>query len=387
MLFGCRGILYISAVIVLLSFFILPGGAQPLSAADDFDVLLIPIGAGVNPPGSDPHAPSLLERGWKALPVLDRPLPRHEAGPDRITVILQPGEAVQFVSNTIPVSSGSVYMSCRIAADGPKPGQTAMAVYDARNPKHLAVAIRSQPDWGPELRDFSLEFQRPGLQSVQWLIQLVGPESGETKVSLDCLRLLEDYSDQDQALGASRLVSVDGADWINEQPVIHVPPSTSGAYCRASSEVTPAHSSSPGRPTYCLGTRTMEDVIQVRLPLPPSADFQKIHSYPARIYAQARVRRTRGEEGVVSLALFSPGTQSGGYSDYPAASLPDDSWSLIEHPVQMAAAEMHDQMLILQVRGGPAEIELDEVSLHARRDAAPFWKADRISRRDDSVNR
>ncbi len=373
----------ISAGLIWITALTMPGGARPPVPNDDFDVMLIPAGAGVNP-ADDPTPPG---RVWQVLPVLNRPLPRHEAGPDRITITLRPGEAVQFVSHTIPVTNDSVYWTCRMAVEGQKPGPAALAVYDATNPEHLAVSILSQPGGGPEARDTSLEFHRPGLKAVQCLVQLQGPESGESLVTLDRLRLLEGYSDQDHALGASRLAATGGAEGIKEQPVVHTPPSTLGGYCRPSGEVLAARWPKPVTPVICLGTESSEDIIQVKLPLPPEVDRRMIPSFPARIFALARVRRIRGMDGVLSIALFSQDTQSGGYSEYPVASLPEGAWSRIAIPVLLAEAEMRDLMLILQVRGGPAEIELDDASLHARRDTPHFWKTDRISRPGDGMGR
>ena len=377
-----RGRFWVAAgLVVSLGFgagFPIPGGTEPVILGEDDDVMLVPAGMGQNPPGRDFQATSLRERGLTVLPVLNLAMPRYETRWDQMAIQLRPGEGAQFVSEAIPVSSDTVFVTCRIAKEGENPIQTALAVWDYENPSHLGVSIQTIPDGGPEFQELSLEFSREGLQAVQVLAQLVGPRAGESNLSLDRFRLIPGFSEQNYTMGAVSLLSQERKKCRVEQPVVHRPPSTAGGYCLKWEGEPSLLESQVETSGWRIGTRNPEDVIQIKIPIPAGIEWNTVSSYPARIYATVMVRRLVDAAGVLSIAFFSGVTQNGGYRDYPLELLAEDSWSPIRIPVPLEQRETGEVMLIVQVRGGPAEIELGEFFLEARRDSRYVWKASRL---------
>jgi len=102
---------------------------------------------------------------------------------------------------------------------------------------------------------------------------------------------------------------------------------------------------------------------------------EKIEPGQHLFYARAYVKKLVGQHGVLSIALFSEITNSGGIREYSLAELQTGEWIKIETPVRLNTEDPHNPILILQMRNGISQILIDDVSLHKAGHSPYFWDA------------
>lgn len=356
--------------------------AQNVSPGDDYDVLVIPVAPSVSAPGRDLMSSDSLEaRGLQLLPVQDYELGSYELEPDRIIFTLKPNQAIQlfsYASDVVPVSATSVYFSVVASASGEPLNQAALALLDANDPYQQSVAISFKEDVPYASRDFSLEYRRTSPGSVYLLVQLVGPEQGESQLVLERMRLLDGYRELDVSLGAVAVTSLedfrDGIDSLIINPIAGM---EQGYIDVSSFNHLPFPDAEPQ--SLILGTKSPDEVIQILVPLELIPEAMN-EEYPRRFYGTASIRRISGEEGTFSVALASGATTSVGYENHPIGDLSTDAWKDVQCPIQFSekGVSFTDEgvsqlLLIVQLQGGPAEIAVDDVSIQARRNSMYLW--------------
>lgn len=97
--------------------------------------------------------------------------------------------------------------------------------------------------------------------------------------------------------------------------------------------------------------------------------------FPANLFGRSYIKRIKGHRGLFSCALVSGRTTSIGSSDYPVDSISDHNWFKAESPVRLIETSAENLFVIFQLKGGPAEIVIDDVSIHAKKDNLYLWDA------------
>ena len=373
-----KGIPLLIALLLFSADFMPTAIAQLITSDEDYDILVVPVGGTKNVSGKDFSGDTLESMGFT---VIAAPDPNHPkvgeltAGKDRLVIHLHSDESVQLWSAPIPVSATSILFSCSATVTGNPPTQAALAFIDGKYDSNLGVSL-SLNDEIPLLHDgdFSFEYQCRSEQVIL-LLQWVGPQQGESWITLERPRILSGYRELDYTLGSAALSFTEHFGGGIQQTVKNTPPTSAGGYTDVSHEnrmVFPNFAEQ----SLLLGTQGKDDVIQVSVPVAQLDPLiPKPGAYPLQIYGQAYVKRLYGDNGLFSVALFSGNTGSGGYTNYPVASLPMDEWFRVESPVRFSEKGAGNPQLILQIQGGDTQIAVDDVSLQARRDSEFFWDA------------
>lgn len=358
---------------------------QTLSATDDFDTVLVPVGLTVAPEGNTflgntPEAMGLQSNPVESFSEADV-LP--SSATDQIQIRLRQGQAISFWSKPIKIEPSSLLLSCNVTIEGAFPQQAALAMVDGQDPRRLGVSLLYNDDIPRTERDFSMEYECRSDQ-VFFILQFVGPSAGQSIVTIKRLRLLPNYRELDDSVGSNSISETIYFNDENPNIILNTPPSsTDGVNYQVKQNVNRTKLPSTKGKALHLSTSGTDKVIQLLLPQTLAFGGLDNQRYPKRVYAEAYVRRMAGETGIFTLALFSAKTTSVGYVDVPVEQIPSDEWVRILCPVQFGrtAMLMNDTLalnVILQIRGGNAELAVDDVSLKARRDSVYFWNADKV---------
>jgi|GEM_PF-5233870 iron(II)-dependent oxidoreductase len=364
----------IPLTIIFLSMFIRFSQAQWITTNDDYDVIAVPVGGARMPISGNYDIGDMFFAGINGIDGYEN---RYQITPSiegRIDVHLHAGDGVQIWSERIPVSAASVYFSCIASVSGEPPLQAALAIIDGENSANLGVSISLHEDIPRTPREFSLEYDCRS-NAIHFLIQLIGPQTGETVVTLQRFRVLSGYKELDFTLGTTSLTPVEHFGNGIQHVRINTPPSTVGTVIRTSLDNNRTCFPETTDQSLVIGTLSENNVIQVMIPLqsiPLTPDSRK---FPLRLTGQAFIKRLDGNSGIVSIGLFSGTTGSIGYTDFSVASIPSNDWLRIESPVVLTEKGAESPFLVLQIRNGRANIAVDDVSLHARRDSPYFWNA------------
>jgi len=354
------------------------GNTQDLSPDDDYDVLVIPVGASASAPGTDFRAPSLALRGLvvdavPGLTLAETPL----LDTDTLTVRLKPGEGIRLLSAAIPVSASTVHLSAIVSATGDRPQQAAMALFDANDLTHQSVSMSFSQEFPYDRRDFSLEYQRKS-DSILFLIQLVGPALGESTVTVERLRVLSGYRDIQFALGSTALTAVEHFGQGVDSVTVNTDYSTPGGGYHLFPNFNRTAFPKQIDQSLLMETQSPDDNIQITIPLQQTVNLQEQANFPVRMVGRVYIRRIAGGEGIFTVALFSGITGSGGYANYPVSSIPSGEWLCVESQTVLSEASSQVPLLILQLQGGQAKIAVDDASIHLVQDSIHFWDANII---------
>lgn len=358
----------------------MPAFAQELSPNDDYDVLVIPGGGAATVLGTDFRAATLLERGLTVDSVPGFILAETPSvGEDTLTVRLGEGQGIRLLSGAIPISSASVYFSMIASATGEPPQQAALAILDVNDPSRQAVSISFSQEFPYDKQNFSLEYQR-NTDAVMFLIQLVGPATGESAVTLKRIRVLDGFQEVQFALGSTAITAVEHFGQGTDSVTTNLPPSTAGGWFSSYPGVNRTSIPMQEDRSLLIGTSSADDVIQITIPLQRTVSFPDDEPFPVRMYGRVYARRISGFDGIFSVALFSGMTGSGGYTNYPVSTLKSSEWLSVETRTVFSKESAQVPLLILQLQGGPAKVAVDDVSLNALRDSTHFWDAGILDR-------
>lgn len=247
--------------------------------------------------------------------------------------------------------------------------QCALALLDAANPQQQMVSIAYKEDIPSATRDFSLEYRHPA-GKVLLLIQALGPETGESELVLERMRVLDGYRELDVSLGTTAVTSVENFGGGIDSVVKNI----ASGYVGISDLNRLAYPGAKPQ-SLLLGTRGADEVIQVLIPLNTLPDAMEASAYPRRFYGVGSVRRVSGEQGTFSIALAGGATGSVCYENHVVSSLPLDAWSDAQCSMQCSETGANPLYFIVQLAGGPAEIAVDDVSIQSRRNSMYLWDA------------
>ncbi len=339
----------------------------------DFDVISIPVGISSNPSGANFSGSTVSEMGLSVNPVpgFDE-IAEVNASEDKLEITLQPGQAVRIQSAPLSISSAKAYFSCMAQNEGSELQQSALALIDLNDTNNIGAAISQAQDIPNERRAYSFEYE-PKSGQVILLIQLVGPANGFSVVTLERLRVLDGYTDQDFSLGVTNISMVEhfgnGIDSVVKDEQI----STAGGVVD-DFPINRTKFPNSNAASLFLSTTAPSDLIQVSIPLERLELELNNNAEHIRVYARLHVNRQSGSEGILTAALFSGVSGSGGFTQHTIASIPSgDEWLQIQTPVEFLKQSTGSLVLILQIRDGAAAILVDDVSLHVRRESPYFW--------------
>ncbi len=379
---------YLCCLIYLLcSFFVCCHSTfgQTLSPNDDFDTVLVPVGQTVAPEGNSfigntPEAMGLQSNPVEGFAEADV-LP--SSATDQIQIRLRQGQAISFWSKPIIVEPSPLMLSCNVTVEGATPQQAALAMVDGQDPRRLGVSLLYNDDIPRTERDFSMEYECRS-NRVFFILQFAGPSAGQSIVTVKRLRLLPNYRELDDSVGANTISETIYFNEENQNIILNTPPSSAdGVSFQIKQDVNRTKLPATQGNALHLITSGADKVIQLLLPQTLAFRGLGNQRYPKRVYAEAYARRMAGETGIFTLALFSGSTTSVGYVDVPVEQIPSDEWVRILCPVQFGrtAMLMNDTFalnVILQIRGGNAELAVDDVSLKSTRDSLYLWNADKV---------
>jgi hypothetical protein len=346
-----------------------------VGAGDDFDVVVIPVVPPVKLSGKDWHGPTLAEKGLRLEEVDDYPVGELIVeSTDVIQFRLEAGEAVRLWSDPIPVEGGAVWFSSLASAEGDALGQAGVAFLDAENFDQIAVSLSYVQDIPQNRSPFSFEYPTQARQ-VYLLIQFVGPEEGESVVTLERVRVAAGVQEIQFALGKSRFGK---AIHFGEQEAIirNDRVSTPGGYYRLEEEENRQVYPHQFNPSMLLGCEGAGDVVQLNIVFPALAVEAHTDGMPERLYAEAYVKPVSGE-GIFSLALVSGVSFSLGYTDVSLPTLAKEAWTRVEIPVWFTGNAGESPVVIVQLRGGAGEILVDDVAIVGRQDSVFYWNAEK----------
>ncbi len=376
-----------TSFIPLLLFFVHTASAQWVTTEDDYDMVAIPVGGTHTPSTGSFDIGEMTFAAINHVPGYDQRYQVNAVGEGRIDVHLHEGDGVQIWSETIPVSATSVYFSCIASVSGEQPQQAAIAIIDAEDSSNIGVSISLNEDIPRTPQEFTMEYECRS-KTIHFLIQLLGPETGETVVTLERFRVMSGYNDLDFSLGSTALTFVEhfgnGLDKIEETPS-----TLPGGFMGISSQENRTHFPQSNDQSLVIGTQSTFDennVIQVLIPLDAIPLIPDSRTYPSRMVGRAFIKRISGDSGIFSIGLFSSTTGSQGYTDFAVSTIPNDNWLPIESPVVFTEKGAQTPSLIVQIRNGRAKIAVDDVSLHMRRDSPYFWDASIMQPPDPPVN-
>ncbi len=364
-----------------------PVDAQQLSPEDDFDVIMIPVGHTTNAPNRDmSNGETLLDRGFQAIEIENFSLGQYELDQDKLTIRLGAGEAIQLLSewtSSIPVEATSVYFSAIASASGEPLQQAALAVLDGDAPDtQQSISISLGQDIPSDKREFSLEYHRKS-NKVFLLIQVVGPLQGESVIVLERMRFLDGYRELDLSLGATAVTETEHFGYGIDSVKLNNPPSTTGGNISISQEHN--HIIYPSSNDWSLKLKTSgaDDVIQAMVPLKVKSGVLLQTESAQRFYGLASLKRISGDRGMFTIAMVNFGSgnaalASVGYGNYTLDSIPSDAWLQAQSTSQFKNTNPAMIMMIIQLQGGPAEIVVDDVSIHSKQDSIYFWDASAV---------
>jgi hypothetical protein len=381
-----------SMLVTVILIMAVPVHAQQLSPDDDFDVILIPVGQTTNAPNRNlSDGKTLLDRGFQALEVVDEntkkkfPLGQYELGQDELTIRLGAGEAIQLLSewsSAIPVSATSVYFSAIVSSSGEQLQQAALAVLDGDSPNQQSISISLGQDIPSDKREFSLEYQRKS-NKVFLLIQVVGPQQGESVIVFERMRFLDGYRELDLSLGATAVTETEHFGYGIDSVILNKPPSTTGGSISIGQDHN--HVKYPSSNDWSLKLKTdgVDDVVQAMVPLKVKSGVLLQSESAQRFYGLASLKRISGDNGIFTIAMVNFGSgnaalASVGYGNYTLDSIPSDAWLQAQSTSQFKGTNPAMIMMIIQLQGGPAEIVIDDVSIHAKQDSIYFWDASAV---------
>ncbi len=371
---------FIAILCLLASPFVM---AQPADQ-EDYDVLIVPLQPSSHVPGKSFLAASPEEMGLNLVPVVDEsvgyPFPMgtvlSDSATDEINIHLDPGEAVRFWSDAIPINNPPVSMSCRVTITGTTPAQAGMAILDSNDTRNMGVSLAYRRDIPRVDRNFSYEYTGEA-SSVYLLIQFVADPKSASEITVRNLRVTSGSHEIDYALGSTALTPVyhfgDATTIVSR----FEPPSTAGGSHTMTTDHNRTKFPLSMSRALQLNTNSEDDVIQTGITTLLNEKVQQTSS-PTRYYAEAYAKRLTGQDGIVSLAILGLETESVGYVDFPLERFPSDEWTKIVCPVQLEKVNSEGIRIITQLRGGPASIVLDDVALKTRIDSPHFWDADVI---------
>ncbi len=366
-----------------------PVYAQQLSPEDDFDVLIIPIGETSNAPDRNlSDGATLQDRGFQTIAVENFPLGQYELGQDKLTIRLGAGQAIQLLSewtSSIPVAATSVYFSAIASSTGEPLQQAALAVLDGDDVYQQSISISLGQDIPSDKREFSLEYQRKS-DRVLLLIQVVGPLQGESEIVFERMRFLDGYRELDSSLGATAVTETEHFGYGIDSVVLNNS-IAGGSYSISQDE---NHVIYPSSNDWSLRLKTPPSVgdvlpvVQVRVPLKVKSGALLQSESSQRFYGLASVKRISGDNSCIfTIAMVNVGSgnaalSSLGYSNYTLDSIPSDAWMEAQSSIQFKEANPAMIMMIIQLQGGPAEIVVDDLSIHAKQDSIYFWDASAV---------
>ncbi|MBD3267522.1 hypothetical protein GF373_12715 [bacterium] len=347
----------------------------------DYDVISIPLMQSAAPEGADLQGDSLQEMGLSLNPIEKGDGSFYPQGEiewikkDRIRLRLKPGEAIRLFSQPIPLPRRSAHFTCIASVSGEKPSQAGMAFIDSKNTEFLSASLLYDFEIPKEEGELSFEYQ-PNEKLVYLLLQFVGPETGESVITLQRIRIASGYREIEFALGDTQLGDTVHFGDENVAITTNAPPSTAGGYKILSSDNNRTRFPQSRDRALLVGTQSDEDVIQLMIPINPGAVEIRPSTRPRRLYGEAYIKKVAGETGIFSLALLSGTTTSITYTDIPIGSLTAGRWLRIESPLLLAGPSLQPPIfLILQIRHGDAQILVDDLRLRARWDSLHYWDA------------
>ncbi|MBI1389630.1 MAG: hypothetical protein GC154_14415 [bacterium] len=373
-----------------------PAWSQTLEPSDDFDVIAVPIGPSLSPQNADFGAPvsSMFDLGFtpQAVPKATGgtyPWPssdRIQVSQNRIQIELRPGEAVRFNSQPVVTSATSVYFTSFLTVEHQKPSQAAIALWDlSTDAQLLGVSLTMPGDLTlNQRREFAYEYQ-PKDGPLQLLLQFLGPDpltvDQSTIITLERIRLIPGYRSLDFVLGAGAVTPVERFSPFPETYTEDRSITTVGGYIAAVTKETRQPRTYEASQCLQLAAKTDDDIIRMNAPLTIRPITPGTLRIPGVLTAQMYMKRRSGEKGIVSIALGSVITGSLGVYEIPAGMIPTDRWMRFECPIQYNHDILQAPFLFLQLRGGAAQILIDDLSLQTNHDPVYLWDASLVTSR------
>jgi hypothetical protein len=350
---------------------------EPINS-EDYDVIFIEAARSIAPQGRDLTSDRLEERGMSIYAVEGYTLPENRiVGDDIIAIQLQAGEAFRLMSEPIVMSATSVYLSAQVSIDGATPQQAAMAIIDLENTSNLAASISVNGEIPMESQNFSLTYQRLTNQFV-FIIQAVGPVEGVSVITIRNIRLLDGYHELDFRLDSTQISEIQHFGSGRQAYIVNDQVTTEGGHVENVDITSRTEFADAEDRSLLLRTESSTDIVQIYMLFDEMLTdaIERIQS-PASIFPRAYIKRLSGENGLLTIAAVGSSTSIGN-SDYPMSTFATDSWTEIEHPVRLERESAEGLILIFQLNGGPAEVLIDDVSIHANKDSMFIWDVDAV---------
>lgn len=352
--------------------------SQDVITSDDFDVVVIPVAGSTAPEGTDFAGETLAEMGLSLTIVFDEdfvpfPVPaddRIRVSADRIEIELLRGEAIQLFSRPVPVSATPVLFTSDLTIRGAFPAQAAVAMIDSNETQTLGVYLAQQNDLVTDQpNEFSYSFE-PVSGSIQLLLQFQGPQQDQVSSTLvlERLRLAQGIASHDLSVGNSRISEIQ-----TFTPAPAGIQSTAGGYFELTQDTNRTPSPEGDDQAFVFGTTSRSDVVTTLVPV-VARDVIEDVSFPATsVVAEVYLQRRSGSEGTVSLAIFSPSSGSTGVYELPVRRIPENGWLRVQSPLLLRRGSFENPQVLLQIRGGVAELVADDVVLRALHDSIHVW--------------
>ncbi|MBZ0258533.1 hypothetical protein K8I31_20870 [bacterium] len=351
---------------------------------EDFDVVAVPVGGSLQSGGKDfgGQAFSLNDLGLSQVVIpgdngdYKSPSPSQiHVSQNQIKVELNADEGLRLLSQPMVVSSTSVFFTCFVTVDGVAPAQIGTAFLDIDHLGVIGVAL-SMPGERKlgKRRELSSEFQPQG-QQVQLLLQCVGPQAGTSTITFERLRVLDGFRSLDLSLGSTALTKQERftpfPKTFDEDETV----TTVGGYISGASNESHLQYPKEKAQTLLLAVKSATDVVRAVAPLEALLVDDVEVPAPQMITAQMWAKRRSGVNGKFSIALGSIQTGSIGVYETLVDLIPVDRWVRLECPMFFDHNAVPNTFLFLQLREGPAQLLIDDITLRSRRDALHFWDA------------
>ncbi len=327
----------------------------------DWDCAVARVISSVNPEGGDWDADTLEGKGLAVGAVENLPQAEAHVQGSAVIVSAQKRRGVRLYSNTIPLDEGPATVSLKVNVEGERPKQVGIALINSQDGhtqfSSMLYNLLADGEIPAGERQVSITYELPSPGAVL-LFQIVGPVTGRSTVTVDEIRVYPGTWPVDQALGPTR-VSL-GEDFEHGGAL-------AGDLIIVATET---RKIIPGGLGQCGLLRTQSGA-EIRTAYLFGEDPLSPGMLPSNLEARGWVRRQADTDGSLALGL-SNGHQTA-VTIVPVRDLPREHWQMIRTGGMFTTAD--NPFIVVQLAGGPAEVLVDDIELHAPHDSVWFWDA------------
>ncbi len=335
----------------------------------DWDSAVVEVISSVNPEGGDWDANTLESKGLKSGEVEGFPPAEVNVQGSSVVVNANQQTGIRLYSSTIPLDAGPATVNLKVKVEGERPEQLGVALINSEDNhaqfSSMLYNLLADDEISTGERQVSVTYTLPTPGAVL-LFQIIGPDQGRSTVTVRTIRVYPGTWPVDRALGPTRVSLVE--DFEQDDVLAEGLEIVS----------TETRRIIPGGLGRCglLETQAGAEVVQSYL---STSDPFAIAKPPTNIEARVWVRRPRGSEGSFALGLLNvhqneePSVPQTAVTVIPVRDLPKDHWRMIRTGGMFTTEDT--PLVVLQLTGGPAEILVDDIELHAPHDSIWFWDA------------